>query len=324
MRLEKKEWASSILFTKSLPILLTILINLLQTHTHISSISMKQLIFSTSSTFFNKEMIKKIDTLNFLKWQTIIAVVRNNAFLNYLKSNNQSTTIQDLKKSNLFIQTVYKLQKIFNGDNNIIFDLYRDCYFNFLHQKNFIKNDKYHYDNIISTKFVFFNKNSNEKKTIHHHILPANHTHFYRKYNNLKIYHAVHFLNAPLQHYKRISSYFSYHRYDPILRRIKPHLGIDFAASTGTPIQSIGEGKVIFIGYKGGYGKTIQICYDRRYLALYGHMLKFAKLHLFSWVHKGQVIGYVGESGWATGPHLHFGFYVHGIPKNWLTIHHNL
>ncbi|QHG92420.1 M23 family metallopeptidase [Coxiella endosymbiont of Amblyomma sculptum] len=142
-------------------------------------------------------------------------------------------------------------------------------------------------------------------------------------HNLIRIHHSVQktrFLRTPLQRYKRISSYFSYHRYDPILRKIKPHLGIDFAAPLGTPIKSIGDGQIVFLGYRGGYGKTIQVRYSRHCLALYGHMLKFAKVHLYSWVHKGEIIGYVGKSGWATGPHLHFGFYVNGKPQNWLSV----
>lgn len=127
------------------------------------------------------------------------------------------------------------------------------------------------------------------------------------------------FLRAPL-HYKRISSYFSYNRYDPVLHKIRPHLGVDFAAPLGTPIQSIGEGQIIFTGRDGGYGMTIKVRYGHHYLALYGHMLRFAKLHLNKWVHKGEIIGYVGKSGWSTGPHLHFGFYINGKPQNWLAM----
>ncbi|WP_304985955.1 M23 family metallopeptidase [Coxiella-like endosymbiont] len=95
---------------------------------------------------------------------------------------------------------------------------------------------------------------------------------------------------------------------------------MDFAAPLGTPIKSIGEGQIVFTGHDGGYGRTIKVRYGHHYLALYGHMLRFSKPHLNEWVHKGEIIGYVGESGWTTGPHLHFGFYVNGKPQNWLAM----
>ncbi len=128
------------------------------------------------------------------------------------------------------------------------------------------------------------------------------------------------FLRKPLK-YKRISGYFSLHRYDPVLHIVHPHLGIDFAAPMGTKIKSIGHGTVIFQGRKGGYGNAVIIRYNRKYKALYGHMSRFAThQHVGSTVKKGQVIGYVGRTGWATGPHLHFEIYVYGIPKNPLTM----
>lgn len=128
------------------------------------------------------------------------------------------------------------------------------------------------------------------------------------------------FLGTPVR-YKRISSKFDLHRLDPVLNRIHPHLGIDYAAKSGTPIKSIGDGRVIFIGREGGYGKAIKIRYNAHDVALYGHLSRFAAhLRLNSKVHKNEIIGYVGESGWATGPHLHFGFYVNGIPRNWLAM----
>lgn len=128
------------------------------------------------------------------------------------------------------------------------------------------------------------------------------------------------FLSAPL-HYKRISSYFIWHRFDPILHEVRPHLGIDFAANVGTPIKSIGDGRIVYIGKEGGFGQIIKIRYDKHIVALYAHMQHFAKnISMFKHVAKGEVIGYVGKTGWATGPHLHFGYYVDGKPVNWLAV----
>ncbi|MDF1796840.1 MAG: peptidoglycan DD-metalloendopeptidase family protein [Coxiellaceae bacterium] len=128
------------------------------------------------------------------------------------------------------------------------------------------------------------------------------------------------FLKAPL-HYNRISSYFSYRRMDPIIHRIQAHLGVDFAAPRGTPVHSVSDGKIIFIGKKGGYGNAIIVKYGRHYRSLYGHLSRYAKhMHRGSKVTQGQVIAYVGSTGWATGPHLHYSFYVDGRAKNPLTV----
>lgn len=224
----------------------------------------------------------------------------------------QHSLIQDAKKLGLTSQMLIELQTIFGGKINFMRDLHRGDRFDFLHQENCINGRKYRNGNIIAAEFIHRSKTEQAIR----YTYPINHIAYYNS-NGRSL--EARFLSAPLQHYKRISSYFSYHRYDPVLHKIQPHLGIDFAAPLGAPIKSIGEGQIIFIGRKGGYGRTIKIRYNHHYLALYGHMLRFAKLHLHEWVHMGQVIGYVGESGWATGPHLHFGFYVNGKPQNWLS-----
>ena len=121
------------------------------------------------------------------------------------------------------------------------------------------------------------------------------------------------FLRFPL-HFKRISSRFSLHRLDPITHKIQPHFGVDLAAPTGTPIHSVGNGTIVFKGWETGYGNTIKIRYDKKYVALYAHMTRFAKVKRNEHVKKGQTIGYVGMTGWATGPHLHFGWYVNHVP----------
>lgn len=127
------------------------------------------------------------------------------------------------------------------------------------------------------------------------------------------------FLKAPV-HYSRISSYFSYHRMDPILHRVQPHLGVDYAAPIGTPIYSVSDGEVVFKGRRGGYGNAIVVQYGPHIRSLYGHLSKYAKhLHRGQHVSQGQTIGYVGATGWATGPHLHYGLYINGVPRNPLT-----
>jgi murein DD-endopeptidase MepM/ murein hydrolase activator NlpD len=114
------------------------------------------------------------------------------------------------------------------------------------------------------------------------------------------------FLKSPLR-YRRISSYFSLRRFHPILKIYRPHYGVDYAAPSGTPVESIGDGRVIFIGWKGGYGRYIRIRHNHIYETGYGHLSRFAKgLKKGSRVRQGDVIGYLGSSGLSTGPHLDF------------------
>ncbi len=119
-------------------------------------------------------------------------------------------------------------------------------------------------------------------------------------------------LSTPIQN-ARISSYFNKGRFHPILKKYRAHQGVDYAAPTGTPIKASGDGRVTFVGFSKGYGNTIKVQHASNYLTLYAHMKSFKKgLRSGSYVKKGDVIGYVGSTGLATGPHLHFGLYSGG------------
>ncbi|HEA47079.1 MAG TPA: M23 family metallopeptidase [bacterium] len=128
------------------------------------------------------------------------------------------------------------------------------------------------------------------------------------------------FLRSPLS-YRRISSYFSYRRFHPILKVYRPHPGIDYAAPIGTPVRSIGEGRVVYKGWKGGFGRFIKIKHKRGYYTTYGHLRRYAKgIRTGVRVSQGQVIGYVGSSGLSTGPHLHFAVIKNGRYINFLRL----
>ena len=122
------------------------------------------------------------------------------------------------------------------------------------------------------------------------------------------------FLKAPLR-FSRISSRFSRSRMHPILRIVRPHFGVDYAAPRGTPVVSLGDGRVNELGWKGGYGRFIGIRHNSVYSSTYAHLSGYAKgLHEGSVVKQGDLIGYVGSSGLATGPHLDFRVYHNGAP----------
>jgi len=122
------------------------------------------------------------------------------------------------------------------------------------------------------------------------------------------------FLKAPLR-FSRISSHFSSSRMHPILRITRPHYGVDYAAPSGTPVEALGEGRVTEAGWKGGYGRFISIRHNSVYTTTYAHLSAYAKnLKTGSHVAQGEVIGFVGSSGLATGPHLDFRVYRNGSP----------
>lgn len=128
------------------------------------------------------------------------------------------------------------------------------------------------------------------------------------------------FLRAPLS-YVRISSPFSRSRRHPIFRTVRPHLAIDYAAPAGTPVVAIGRGRVEFVGWRNGYGNVVDIRHAGNYTSRYAHFSRFAsKLHRGETVDAGEVIGYVGQTGHATGPHLHFEFLRGGTKINFLSL----
>lgn len=128
------------------------------------------------------------------------------------------------------------------------------------------------------------------------------------------------FTRYPIK-FSHISSTFALSRYHPILRYRRAHKGIDLAAPIGTPIHATGDGVITIIDRHNGYGNMIKIKHDKTYSTIYGHLLKFQKgLSRGSKVKRGQVIGYVGQTGLATGPHCHYELHVNNQPRNPTTI----
>ncbi|MEP7197363.1 MAG: peptidoglycan DD-metalloendopeptidase family protein [Saprospiraceae bacterium] len=121
------------------------------------------------------------------------------------------------------------------------------------------------------------------------------------------------FLQAPVR-FSRISSGFAANRFHPVLKYSRPHLGTDYAAPIGTPIMSVGNGVVIAASYSGGNGRFVKIRHDKTYETQYLHMSRFASgIRNGTPVNQGQIIGYVGMSGLATGPHVCFRFWKNGV-----------
>ncbi len=127
------------------------------------------------------------------------------------------------------------------------------------------------------------------------------------------------FLRSPLE-FSRVSSGFGMRRH-PFMKDWRAHQGVDYAAPSGTRVRSVGDGVVEFAGNKGGYGKVVILRHQGQYSTVYAHLSRFASgLHRGTRVLQGEAIGYVGSTGWATGPHLHYEFRIGGVARNPLAI----
>lgn len=128
------------------------------------------------------------------------------------------------------------------------------------------------------------------------------------------------FLRSPLA-FSRITSGFTLARFHPILQKWRAHKGVDYGAPVGTPVHAVADGTVAFVGQQNGYGNLLILQHNGSISTAYGHLSRFAKgLHRGEKVHQGDVVAYVGATGMATGPHLHYEFRVAGVQRNPLTV----
>jgi murein DD-endopeptidase MepM/ murein hydrolase activator NlpD len=128
------------------------------------------------------------------------------------------------------------------------------------------------------------------------------------------------FLKAPLN-FRRISSFFSKRRFNPILKIWRPHHGLDYAAPTGTPVSASGDGTVVFVGKKGGYGNLVEVRHGNGYTTYYGHLSRIREgIRRGKKVKQGEVIAYVGSTGLSTGPHLHYEMRINNRPLNPMSV----
>ncbi|MDH3451342.1 MAG: peptidoglycan DD-metalloendopeptidase family protein, partial [Gammaproteobacteria bacterium] len=205
------------------------------------------------------------------------------------------------------------LAYIFGWDIDFALDVRRGDRFTVIYEKIYRGDQFLRIGNILSAEFV-----NRERVYRAVRYTPANGRSDYYTQQGHSMRKA--FLRSPLN-FARISSRFSTGRLHPVLNKIRAHKGVDYAAPRGTPIWSTGDGKVVFRGNNGGYGKTIIVSHGTRYDTLYAHMKSFAKgIRNGQRVKQGQVIGYVGTTGLSTGPHLHYEFRVNGTHRDPLRV----
>jgi murein DD-endopeptidase MepM/ murein hydrolase activator NlpD len=217
------------------------------------------------------------------------------------------------QKAGLSDAIIMELAAIFGWDIDFALDIRSGDSFTVAYEERYLDGDKLGDGAIISAEFV--NRGRSIKAV--RYTDPTGDTGYYSP-DGRSMRKA--FLRTPVD-FTRISSRFSLGRKHPILNRIRAHKGVDYAASHGTPVRATGDGKVVHRGRKGGYGKTIIVQHGGRYETLYAHLSNYSgKAHQGNRIKQGQIIGYVGQTGLATGPHLHYEFHVDGVHRNPLTV----
>ena len=233
--------------------------------------------------------------------------------LSYSSGKIRASLFTSAQNAGLNDKLIMQLAGIFGWDIDFALDIRPNDSFRILYEEEYLGKTKIDTGNIIAAEFINQGKiysaiRFTDDKGITGYYSP----------NGYSMQKA--FLRTPVN-FTRISSHFSTGRKHPILHRIRAHKGVDYAAPYGTPIKAAGNGKVTFLGNKNGYGKTIVLQHGRNYSTLYAHMANFkAKLKKGSHVKQGEIIGYVGHTGLATGDHLHYEFHVNGKHKNPLTV----
>jgi murein DD-endopeptidase MepM/ murein hydrolase activator NlpD len=191
---------------------------------------------------------------------------------------------------------------IFGWDIDFIFDVRKGDKFSVIYEADYSEGEKISSGDIIFAEFI--NKNG---RYIAQRFFDNNQGKQYFNENGDNVRKA--FLRAPLD-FAYISSHFNPNRLHPILHKIKAHNGVDYAARRNTPVKASGDGVISFVGVKGGYGRTIEIKHGGNIKTLYAHLEKYNSISkVGNKVKQGEIIAYVGDSGRATGPHLHFEFW---------------
>lgn len=268
----------------------------------------------------------KLEQLTYAKnpFETLVATRNDNGFdvkLFSKKIDHQiasaTTTIhsslfEDGTKAGLPEKIILKLSTIFAWDIDFALNIREGDQLTVVYEKLYVDGKEFDTGEILSAEFV------NQGKTyaaVRFDDNEGNNGYYTPEGHSLR----KAFLQTPIE-FARISSHFNLHRKHPVLNTIRAHKGVDYAAPTGTPVKTTGDGTIAFRGVKRGYGNVVEIKHGQKYSTLYAHLSGFKSGDkVGSKVKQGAVIGYVGKTGLATGPHLHYEFRIGGKHVNPLT-----
>ncbi len=224
----------------------------------------------------------------------------------------ESSLFEDGQEAGLSDAMIMKLAEIFGWDIDFALDLRRGDSFAVIHEEKYWRGQKISDGPILAAEFI--NQGRSFRAVA------------FRDANGYTTYYTPEgmsvrrpFLRTPVE-FSRITSRFSGGRFHPILKKWRAHHGVDYGAPTGTPVRATAAGRILSIGWNGGYGKRIVIRHNATFSTVYAHLSRYhTSLHVGSFVDQGQTIGYVGATGLASGPHLHYEFQVNGAHRNPLT-----
>jgi murein DD-endopeptidase MepM/ murein hydrolase activator NlpD len=224
-----------------------------------------------------------------------------------------SSLFQAAAEAGLPDSVAFALAEIFQYDIDFVLDIQAGDRFTVVYEELFQDGVPLRTGNILAAKFV----NAGREYRAVRYVDAQGHGEYFTP-DGRSLRKA--FIRAPVQ-FSRVSSRFNSARKHPILNRIRAHKGVDYAAPVGTPVRAAGEGRVRFVGRQGGYGNVVELEHGSGVVTVYGHLSRFAKnLKRGQRVELGQVIAYVGQTGLATGPHLHYEYRVRGVHKNPQTV----
>ena len=225
-----------------------------------------------------------------------------------------SSLFMAANEANISENIIMELAGIFGWDIDFALDIRKGDSFKLLYEEIYRNGEKIKDGEILAAEFI---NDGDVYRAVRYTNPETNSTEYYSpEGKSLR----KEFLRTPVN-FTRISSRFTTRRYHPVLHKFRSHKGVDYAAKRGTPIRAAGDGKVSFKGTKGGYGRVIMIQHGSKYTTVYAHLNSYNKnIRTGNRVKQGQTIGYVGSSGLATGPHLHYEFRVNGVHRNPLTV----
>lgn len=246
-------------------------------------------------------------------YHTKIDSRKMNSHDHYVTATIQGSLFGTAKRLNIPYKLIHQMTEILNWEIDFARDVRAGDRFTMIYKAFYIE------DKLVGTGELVAVSYTNRGKTfqaVRHTNANGESDYYTPQGNSLK----KAFSRYPLK-FSHISSTFSLSRFHPILHYNRPHKGIDLAARIGTPIQATGNGVIEIIGRQNAYGNMIKIRHDNQFSSIYGHMLKFQKgLSKGSKVKRGQIIGFVGQTGLASGPHCHYEFHIHNTPKNPTTV----
>ena len=207
---------------------------------------------------------------------------------------------------------IMELAGIFGWDVDFALDIRKGDHFTVIHEEYYLDGKKVKNGNIIAAEFT---NNKNTYRAVQYTDAKGRAGYFTPEGNSMR----KAFLRTPVA-FSRISSRYGMRRH-PTLNKMRAHKGVDYAAPRGTPIRATGDGKIVHRGRKGGYGKVVILRHGSSYQTLYAHMSNYDRnARMGRQVKQGQIIGYVGSTGRATGSHLHYEFRVNGVHRNPLRV----